>query len=148
MEELRYWNSPPTARRPLRIRSPVAGEPLHVGDVTLIPVSSILRLCRQQERSARAHAMMPPRRTSGARLAKTPVAFLAVCGRELQVLTLEQPAKEKSLLAQLAPLAEGPAGRRGKKAAQAEEPLPARDGKKEVPLTHRPPAQRLKNHRL
>ena len=33
----------------------VAGEPLHVGDVTLIPVSSISCGCRRRERSARAH---------------------------------------------------------------------------------------------
>ena len=85
----------------------VAGEPLHVGDVTLIP-------------------------GSGARLAKTPVAFLAVCGQEVQVLTLEQPAKEeKSLLAQLAPLAEKVRQAAAeKKAAKAEETLPAKAGKK------------------
>ena len=86
----------------------VAGEPLHVGDVTLIPVSSIS--CG----FAGGGSDLPARTRndaaaagSGARLAKTPVAFLAVCGQEVQVLTLEQPAKEeKSLLAQLAPLAE------------------------------------------
>ena len=109
----------------------VAGEPLHVGDVTLIPVSSIS--CG----FAGGGSDLPARTRndaaaagSGARLAKTPVAFLAVCGQEVQVLTLEQPAKEEKLLAQLAPLAEGPAGRRGKKAAKAEAPLPAKTGKK------------------
>lgn len=79
----------------------VAGEPLHVGDVTLIPVSSIS--CG----FAGGGSDLPARTRndaaaagSGARLAKTPVAFLAVCGQEVQVLTLEQPAKEeKSLLA-------------------------------------------------
>ena len=94
----------------------VAGEPLHIGDVTLIPVSSIS--CGFAG--------------SGARLAKTPVAFLAVCGQEVQVLTLEQPAKEeKSLLAQLAPLAEKVRQAAAeKKAAKAEETLPAKAGKK------------------
>ena len=93
----------------------VAGEPLHVGDVTLIPVSSIS--CGF---------------AGGGRLAKTPVAFLAVCGQEVQVLTLEQPAKEeKSLLAQLAPLAEKVRQAAAeKKAAKAEETLPAKAGKK------------------
>ena len=59
-------------------------------------------------------------------------AFLAVCGQEVQVLTLEQPAKEeKSLLAQLAPLAEKVRQAAAeKKAAKAEEPLPAKTGKK------------------
>ncbi len=99
----------------------VAGEPLHVGDVTLIPVSSIS--CG----FAGGGSDLPARTRndaaaagSGARLAKTPVAFLAVCGQEVQVLTLEQPAKEeKSLLAQLAPLAEKvTAGRRGKEGGQ------------------------------
>ena len=73
----------------------VAGEPLHVGDVTLIPVSSIS--CG----FAGGGSDLPARTRndaaaagSGARLAKTPVAFLAVCGQEVQVLTLEQPAKE------------------------------------------------------
>ena len=112
----------------------VAGEPLHVGDVTLIPVSSIS--CG----FAGGGSDLPARTRndaaaagSGARLAKTPVAFLAVCGQEVQVLTLEQPAKEeKSLLAQLAPLA--PLAEKvrqaaaEKKAAKAEEPLPATSG--------------------
>ena len=81
----------------------VAGEPLHVGDVTLIPVSSIS--CG----FAGGGSDLPARTRndaaaagSGARLAKTPVAFLAVCGQEVQVLPLERPAKEeKSLLASL-----------------------------------------------
>lgn len=99
----------------------VAGEPLHVGDVTLIPVSSIS--CG----FAGGGSDLPARTRndaaaagSGARLAKTPVAFLAVCGQEVQVLTLEQPAKEeKSLLAQLAPLAEKVRqARRGKEGGQ------------------------------
>lgn len=111
----------------------VAGEPLHVGDVTLIPVSSIS--CG----FAGGGSDLPARTRndaaaagSGARLAKTPVAFLAVCGQEVQVLTLEQPAKEeKSLLAQLAPLAEKVRQAAAeKKAAKAEEPLPAKAGKK------------------
>lgn len=126
----------------------VAGEPLHVGDVTLIPVSSIS--CG----FAGGGSDLPARTRndaaaagSGARLAKTPVAFLAVCGQEVQVLTLEQPAKEeKSLLAQLAPLAEKVRQAAAeKKAAKAEEALPAKTGKKEVSLTHRPPAQRIKS---
>ena len=109
----------------------VAGEPLHVGDVTLIPVSSIS--CG----FAGGGSDLPTRNDaaaagSGARLAKTPVAFLAVCGQEVQVLTLEQPAKEeKSLLAQLAPLAEKVRQAAAeKKAAKAEEALPAKTGKK------------------
>lgn len=111
----------------------VAGEPLHVGDVTLIPVSSIS--CG----FAGGGSDLPARTRndaaaagSGARLAKTPVAFLAVCGQEVQVLTLEQPAKEeKSMLAQLAPLAEKVRQAAAeKKAAKAEEPLPAKAGKK------------------
>ena len=78
----------------------VAGEPLHVGDVTLIPVSSIS--CG----FAGGGSDLPARTRndaaaagSGARLAKTPVAFLAVCGQEVQVLTLEQPAKEEKATA-------------------------------------------------
>lgn len=111
----------------------VAGEPLHIGDVTLIPVSSIS--CG----FAGGGSDLPARTRndaaaagSGARLAKTPVAFLAVCGQEVQVLTLEQPAKEeKSLLAQLAPLAEKVRQAAAeKKAAKAEEALPAKAGKK------------------
>ena len=107
----------------------VAGEPLHVGDVTLIPVSSIS--CG----FAGGGSDLPARTRndaaaagSGARLAKTPVAFLAVCGQEVQVLTLEQPAKEeKSLLAQLAPLAEKVRqAAAAKKAAKAEEPQAAK----------------------
>lgn len=126
----------------------VAGEPLHVGDVTLIPVSSIS--CG----FAGGGSDLPARTRndaaaagSGARLAKTPVAFLAVCGQEVQVLTLEQPAKEeKSLLAQLAPLAEKVrAGRRGKEGGQGRRSASGKDRKKEVSLTHRPPAQRIKS---
>lgn len=95
----------------------VAGEPLHVGDVTLIPVSSIS--CG----FAGGGSDLPARTRndaaaagSGARLAKTPVAFLAVCGQEVQVLTLEQPAKEEKSAAGAACPAgrKGPAGRRGK----------------------------------
>lgn len=126
----------------------VAGEPLHVGDVTLIPVSSIS--CG----FAGGGSDLPARTRndaaaagSGARLAKTPVAFLAVCGQEVQVLTLEQPAKEeKSLLAQLAPAGrKGPAGRRGKEGGQGRRTTSGKDRKKEVSLTHRPPAQRIKS---
>ena len=110
----------------------VAGEPLHVGDVTLIPVSSIS--CG----FAGGGSDLPARTRndaaaagSGARLAKTPVAFLAVCGQEVQVLTLEQPAKEEKSLLTLAPLAEKVRQAAAeKKAAKAEEPLPAKAGKK------------------
>ena len=84
----------------------VAGEPLHVGDVTLIPVSSIS--CG----FAGGGSDLPARTRndaaaagSGARLAKT--------------------------LAQLAPLAEKVRQAAAeKKAAKAEEPLPAKAGKK------------------
>ena len=98
----------------------VAGEPLHVGDVTLIPVSSIS--CG----FAGGGSDLPARTRndaaaagSGARLAKTPVAFLAVCGQEVQVLTLEQPAKEKIAAGAACPAGrKGPAGRRGKEGGQ------------------------------
>ncbi len=126
----------------------VAGEPLHVGDVTLIPVSSIS--CG----FAGGGSDLPARTRndaaaagSGARLAKTPVAFLAVCGQEVQVLTLEQPRKGRKIAAGAACPAgrKGPAGRRGKEGGQGRRTASGKDRKKEVSLTHRPPAQRIKS---
>ena len=111
----------------------VAGEPLHVGDVTLIPVSS--SSCG----FAGGGSDLPARTRndaaaagSGARLAKPPVAFLAESGQEVQLLTHEQTAKEgKSLMAQQAPLDKKvQQAAAEKKAAKAEEPLPAKAGKK------------------
>ena len=101
----------------------VAGEPLHSISCGFAGGGSDLPARTRNDAAAAG---------SGARLAKTPVAFLAVCGQEVQVLTLEQPAKEeKSLLAQLAPLAEKVRQAAAeKKAAKAEEPLPAKTGKK------------------
>lgn len=111
----------------------VAGEPLHVGDVTLIPVSSIscgfagggsdlpartrndARCGRQRRKTGKDADRLPGRVRAGG------------AGADARAAAKE----EKSLLAQLAPLAEKVRQAAAeKKAAKAEEPLPAKAGKK------------------
>lgn len=125
----------------------VAGEPLHIGDVTLVPVSSIS--CG----FAGGGSDLPARTRndaaaagSGARLAKTPGRLpgrvrAGGAGADARAAAKEENRCWRSLPAGR----KGPAGRRGKEGSQGRRSASGKDRKKEVSLTHRPPAQRIKS---
>ena len=82
----------------------VAGEPIVIGDVTVIPISKLScgfagggsdRVPEKQKDGVMAGA--------GVKITKTPLSFLAVCGSEVQVLHVAGEQK-KYLLASLTPL--------------------------------------------
>lgn len=126
----------------------VAGEPLHVGDVTLIPVSSIS--CG----FAGGGSDLPARTRndaaaagSGARLAKTPGRLPGRVRAGGAGADARAARKGRKIAAGAACPAgrKGPAGRRGKEGGQGRRTASGKDRKKEVSLTHRPPAQRIKS---
>ena len=86
----------------------VMGDPMVVGEVTIVPVSAV------SFGFAGGGSDLPSKKKadaalagSGASISKTPLSFLAVCGNEVQVLHVapENSSKE-SLLSALAPLAQ------------------------------------------
>lgn len=84
----------------------VADAPIVIGDVTIIPVSKLSCgfSCGGSDLAKKADGIMAG---AGAKVAKTPLTFLAVCGSDVQLLRV--PAEEQGkggLLAALKPLAE------------------------------------------
>ncbi len=84
----------------------VAGEPIVIGDVTVIPISKLS--CgftgggSDLARKKRADGIMAG---AGVKITKTPLSFLAVCGKEVQVLRVsEEETKTKGLVNALLPL--------------------------------------------
>lgn len=84
----------------------VAGTPLQIGDVTVIPISKVS--CG----FAVGGSDVPAKRKSdaslgggGTKLTLTPLSFLAVCGTEVQMLNISpEEASGKGLVALLTPL--------------------------------------------
>ena len=84
----------------------VTEEPIVIGEVTVIPVSKLS--CgftgggSDLAQKRKADGIMAG---AGVRISKTPLSFLAVCGKEVQILHVaEEEAKSKGLLNALLPL--------------------------------------------
>ena len=84
----------------------VTEEPIVIGEVTVIPVSKLS--CgftgggSDLAQKRKADGIMAG---AGVKITKTPLSFLAVCGKEVQILHVaEEEAKSKGLLNALLPL--------------------------------------------
>lgn len=84
----------------------VTGEPIVIGEVTVVPVSKLS--CgftgggSDLAQKKKADGIMAG---AGVKITKTPLSFLAVCGKEVQILHVaEEEAKSKGLLNALLPL--------------------------------------------
>ena len=98
-----------TAERTLAIAGAqgVAGEPIVIGDVTVIPISSVS--CG----FAGGGTDLPAKQNSdavmagaGAKVSKTPRSFLAISGGEVQLLRVPQESAGGSILDTLKPMVE------------------------------------------
>lgn len=98
-----------TAEKTLAIASAqgVAGEPIVIGDVTVIPISSVS--CG----FAGGGTDLPAKQNSdavmagaGAKVSKTPLSFLAISGGEVQLLRVPQESAGGSILDTLKPMVE------------------------------------------
>lgn len=85
----------------------VAGEPIVIGDVTVIPISSVS--CG----FAGGGTDLPAKQNSdavmagaGAKVSKTPLSFLAISGGEVQLLRVPQESAGGSILDSLKPMVE------------------------------------------
>lgn len=85
----------------------VAGEPIVIGDVTVIPISSVS--CG----FAGGGTDLPAKQNSdavmagaGAKVSKTPLSFLAISGSEVQLLRVPQESAGGSILDTLKPMVE------------------------------------------
>ncbi len=85
----------------------VAGEPIVIGDVTVIPISSVS--CG----FAGGGTDLPAKQNSdavmagaGAKVSKTPLSFLAISGGEVQLLRVPQESAGGSILDTLKPMVE------------------------------------------
>lgn len=85
----------------------VAGEPIVIGDVTVIPISSVS--CG----FAGGGTDLPSKQNSdavmagaGAKVSKTPLSFLAISGGEVQLLRVPQESAGGSILDSLKPMVE------------------------------------------
>ena len=85
----------------------VAGEPIVIGDVTVIPISSVS--CG----FAGGGTDLPAKQNSdavmagaGAKVSKTPLSFLAISGGEVQLLRVPQDSAGGSILDTLKPMVE------------------------------------------
>lgn len=85
----------------------VAGEPIVIGDVTVIPISSVS--CG----FAGGGTDLPSKQNSdavmagaGAKVSKTPLSFLAISGGEVQLLRVPQESAGGSILDALKPMVE------------------------------------------
>ena len=84
----------------------VTGEPIVIGEVTVVPVSKLS--CgftgggSDLAQKKKADGILAG---AGVKITKTPLSFLAVCGKEVQILHVaEEEAKSKGLLNALLPL--------------------------------------------
>lgn len=84
----------------------VTGEPIVIGEVTVVPVSKLS--CgftgggSDLAQKKKADGILAG---AGVKITKTPLSFLAVCGKEVQILHVaEEDAKSKGLLNALLPL--------------------------------------------
>lgn len=85
----------------------IAGEPIVIGDVTVIPISSVS--CG----FAGGGTDLPAKQNSdavmagaGAKVSKTPLSFLAISGGEVQLLRVPQESAGGSILDTLKPMVE------------------------------------------
>lgn len=114
-----------TARqaKELAAEQSVTDAPIVIGEVTVIPVSKLSCgfSCGGSDLTKKADGIMAG---AGAKVARTPLTFLAVCGTDVQLLRV--PAEEQrkgGLLAALKPLVEQLMAK--KKPTPAEQTAPA-----------------------
>ena len=94
--------------RTLSAEQSVTGEPIVIGDVTIIPVSKLSCGCAgggsDLAAKKKADGLMAG---SGIKITKTPLSFLAVCGSEVNMLHVAQEEiHKKGILDALSPLIE------------------------------------------
>ncbi len=110
--------------RTLAKEQSVLGEPVVIGEVTVIPVSKLS--CgftgggSDLAQKKKADGIMAG---AGVKITKTPLSFLAVCGREVQMLHVaEEETKSKGLVNALLPLVTQLKEKAAAKKAAPEEP--------------------------
>lgn len=84
----------------------VADAPIVIGEVTVIPISKLSCgfSCGGSDLSKKPEGIMAG---AGAKVSKTPLTFLAVCGKDVQLLRVPSEAQTKGgLLGALKPLVE------------------------------------------
>ena len=125
-ELLNVFEFTATQAKALASEQSVADAPIVIGDVTVIPVSRLSCgfSCGGSDLAAKkkADGLMAG---AGAKVSKTPLSFLAVCGKEIQFLHV--PAEERSkkgLLEAIMPLAEQFREKVMKKKQDGESPAP------------------------
>ena len=125
-ELLNVFEFTATQAKALASEQSVADAPIVIGDVTVIPVSRLSCgfSCGGSDLAAKkkADGLMAG---AGAKVSKTPLSFLAVCGKEIQLLHV--PAEERSkkgLLEAIIPLAEQFREKVMKKKQDGESPAP------------------------
>ncbi len=92
--------------RAIAAEQSVAGEPIVVGDVTLIPISKLSCgfSCGGSDlaQKKKADGLMAG---AGAKVSKTPLSFLAISDGQVQVLSVpEEDAKKKGIMGAVKPL--------------------------------------------
>lgn len=105
-ELLKIFEFTAAQARTLSKEQSVAGEPIVIGEVTVIPISKLS--CgftgggSDLAQKKKADGIMAG---AGVKITKTPLSFLAVCGKEVQVLHVaEEETKSKGLVNALLPL--------------------------------------------
>lgn len=125
-ELLKVFEFTTSQARAFTAEQSVTGEPIVIGDVTVIPVSKLS--CgfagggSDLAAKKKADGLMAG---SGMKITKTPLSFLAVCGSEVKMLHVaEEEVKKKGIMDTLAPLIEQlkqkKAEKKAEKAAEAE----------------------------
>ncbi len=83
----------------------VTDAPIVIGDVTVIPVSKLSCgfACGGSDlaQKKKADGVMAG---AGAKVKKTPLTFLAVCGKDIRLLQISEQAAKKGVLSALKPL--------------------------------------------
>lgn len=90
--------------RKLAAEQSVAEAPIVIGDVTVVPISSLSCgfSCGGSDLTKRSDGVFAG---AGGKVKRTPLTFLAVCGSEVRLLQVDAPAAGKSgLLSALTPL--------------------------------------------
>lgn len=92
--------------RKLAAEQSVAEAPIVIGEVTVVPISSLSCgfSCGGSDLTKRSDGVLSG---AGGKVKRTPLTYLAVCGSEVRLLQVEAPAAAKGgLLSALTPLVE------------------------------------------
>ncbi len=106
-ELLKIFEFTAAQARTLSKEQSVAGEPIVISEVTVIPISKLS--CgftgggSDLAQKKKADGIMAG---AGVKITKTPLSFLAVCGRDVQILRVSQQEAAGGLMNALKPLVE------------------------------------------